>query len=88
MLRLESRPTDPVKLAKSVAVGVAVAVPLLLFGAPLIVQYQYAAASPGDRVVHPAAGLGTVQSVDGDQVTYRGDGGRVVTVSQAEIVEQ
>lgn len=64
MLRLENRPTDLTKIAKAVAVGVAVAVPLLGFVAPLLTQVNLTEFRVGQQVDHPVFGHGTIDAVN------------------------
>lgn len=61
---LETRPTSPVKLAKAIAVGVAVAVPLLMFVAPLLTRVNMTGVSVGQPVEHPVFGHGVVDTVN------------------------
>lgn len=64
MPMLESRPTDLTRIAKALAVGVAVGVPLLLFGAPLLTRVNLTSARVGQRVDHPVFGSGVVDTVN------------------------
>lgn len=90
-LRFESRPTSIARLGKMALAALFVAIPCCLFVAPMIVQYQYAALSPGDPVIVTVPGAGEAWNVvetDGHTVTVRSKAGRVETFDVAVVHEQ
>lgn len=94
MLKLESRPTDLVRVAKTLMIGVPLAVVAAGFLAPLWVTYDLSVLKPGDTaavhgyVPNGPAGSVIVETIDGDTATVRAQDGKQHTVPVANIIER
>lgn len=94
MLTIEKRPTDPLRIAKMLMIGVPLAVVIAGFSAPLWVAYDLSVLSPGDtagirgHVQDGPAGAVKVESIDGDMAVVSDVNGDKFNVPVENLVER